>query len=274
MTTFMQFADFTHDSVDLIPAVKGTVVALYVTGTPNIVATAADIQKYRAAGAGVILIDQSPGLEHFAAGDADVADVENGAGTYASCAEAVAKRQAKGWASTIYLNQSDVNAQAQALASKAGVSFGVANWNDSVTVAETGLDDSADWAYVQYGDPVTNPHTVVPGTSITLAACNADINVGKAAFVSAFLPAPKPPPDPAPAANPSPCEGAWRWVVPAGNVLSLVTFAGSRGATVLGILKISSEKLDTKNFGLLNAYVTGGVDQPMPENLVFYTVNP
>src|SRR5258708_40270289 len=99
MPSFPPFADSPHDSAPLIPAVKGTLVALYATGPSAIQETAADIAKYRHAGAGVVLIDQSPSLSVFAAGLADVADVENFAGTPQAAAKAATHRQLPGWQS-------------------------------------------------------------------------------------------------------------------------------------------------------------------------------
>jgi hypothetical protein len=272
--SFQAFADFTHDSVPHVPAVKDSVVALYATGSADIVATAADIQKYRSAGAGVILIDQSPSLEHFLVGDADVADIESGAGTYAAAAEACAARAKNGWQSTLYISESVLAELAAQVGNVSGVFYGVADYNWSLAEAEAQLNAHDNWYYVQYGDPESNPTTLVPGTSVTLRECNADIDVGKTAFTDQFLPSVKPPP-PAPTnQNPAPCEGAWRWVVQTGNKQSLIQFAAARGATVLGILKLSSEKLDAANFAKLNTYViTAGVDATMPEGLVYYTEN-
>lgn len=274
---YTQFADFIHDSVPLVPAVPGSLVALYATGTSDIVATAADIQKYRNNRCGVILIDQSPSLLMFAAGEADVADVENGAGTFGTAAAGVAQRQAHGWQSTIYLSQENVIPQINALGNPANVFFGVANWNDSLATAEQALSASPNWAYVQYGDPNSNPNTVVPGTNITLRDCNADIDVAKDSFANQFLmnpPPPPPPPPPVPNQMPVPYRGHWLWIVPKNNRESMMSFANGRSTSVLGILKISSELLDHRGFVALNAYVIGkGVDEPMPAGMGFVTVN-
>lgn len=197
--SYIPFADFTGTSVPKVPAVRGTLVALYATGSSGIEATAADIRKYRSAGAGVILIDQSPSLSVFAAGLADVADVENFAGTPETAARAVLAREAHGWQSTIYLSFSELAAVSAALGpaiDRSKVLFGVANYSWSQAQAEQFLTDHPDWAYVQYGDPGSNPNTLVPGTNVTLRECNADIDIAKASWAAEFLPAPPPPAQP------------------------------------------------------------------------------
>jgi hypothetical protein len=57
------------------------IITLYATGTDGIEATAAEIARFKNAGVGVVLIDQTPSLSVFAAGLADIADVEQFAGT-------------------------------------------------------------------------------------------------------------------------------------------------------------------------------------------------
>jgi hypothetical protein len=197
--SFIPFADFTHDSVPRIPAVKGQLVALYATGSSAIQETAADIHKYKAAGAGIILIDQSPSLSVFKAGLADIADVENFAGTAAAAAAAVLARQAHGWQSTIYLSFSELTAVQAAMGAaidRSKVLFGVADYSWSLTDAEARLNANPHWAYVQYGDPASNPSTLVPGTNVTLRAANADIDVAQASWAHQFMPAPPPPAQP------------------------------------------------------------------------------
>ncbi len=196
MTSFTPFADFTHDSVPLVPAVKGTLVALYATGSSAIQETAADIAKYRHAGAGVVLIDQSPSLSVFAAGLADVADVENFAGTPQAAAKAVTHRQLHGWQSTLYVSFNSLAGLQSAIASPAGVLYGVADYSWSQAQSEQLLGQHPDWAYCQYGDPGSNPRTLIPGTSVTLQQCNADIDVAQASWAAQFLPKPPPPPPP------------------------------------------------------------------------------
>jgi len=194
--TFIPFADFTHDSVARIPAVKGTLVALYATGTSNIEATAADILKYRSAGAGVILIDQKPGLPLFRAGLADVGDIEYLAGTDWDAASAVAQRQTHAWQSTLYVSYNSLGALRSAIKNPAGVLYGVADYSWSQLDSQGLLNEHADWAYCQYGDPASNPNTLVPGTNVTLRACNADIDIAQQGWASQFLPKPPPPPQP------------------------------------------------------------------------------
>ncbi len=265
MTSFVPFADATHNSLPKIPATPAMqLIALYATGTVGIEATAADVAKYRAAGTGVVLIDQTPGLKVFAAGLADVADVEFLAGTHASAAAAVLARQAHGWQSTLYCSKNALAGLQAALlpgTDRSKVLYGVADYNWSRAESEALLGANPHWAYCQYGDPKSNPHTLVPGTSVTLAQANADIDVGKASWAGHFMPA-----------RPSP--------VPVGNYFrnvadgskSLQQVAAEAGGLVLGLLEISSRTENQQNRLKLNDYVTGpGVNAKMPPGLVYYT---
>jgi hypothetical protein len=191
---FVTFCDVIGANAGNIPAVGAVgLIALYATGTDGIEATTAQVLRFTAAGVGVILIDQTPSLSVFAAGFADVADVEHGAGTFGAAAEAVLHRQMHGWQSTIYLAQNNVEVQEQAFSDhvdRSLVQYGVANWADSLEAAESALDAHENWAYVQYGDPGSNPHVLVPGTHVPLNAANADIDVAKYEWAASFMPEP------------------------------------------------------------------------------------
>jgi hypothetical protein len=191
---FVQFCDVIGANSGNIPALGAVgLVALYATGTDGIAASAAEVLRFTSAGVGVILIDQTPSLAVFAAGFADVADVENGAGTFGAAAEAVLQRQMHGWQSTIYLAQNNIPAQEQAFSDhvdRSLVLYGVANWQDSLAQAESALDANERWAYVQYGDPQTNPNSMVPGTNVPLSRAQADIDVAKADWAYQFMPDP------------------------------------------------------------------------------------
>lgn len=194
MTHYVQFADFTHGSVPRVPAVAGSLVALYATGSSEIEATAADIDKYKNAGVGVVLIDQTPSLSVFASGLADVADVEAFAGTPQAAASAVRARHSHGWESTIYCSYSMLGSIEDVLGSAArldSVLFGVADYSWSQAEAEKLLSVNPNWAYCQYGDPLSNPNTFIPGTQVTLAQANADIDVAKATWAEEFMPGPQ-----------------------------------------------------------------------------------
>jgi hypothetical protein len=196
-----QFVDVMSENADKVPKVSGTIIFLYATGSSYIEATAALIASFRAAGVGVGLLDQTQSLSVFAAGMADVADVENGAGTITEAIAAIKQREAHGWQSTIYISYDNL-ASAKAEIESAGcnmslVFFGVANYNWSIDEAETLLSQNPDWFYVQYGDNVSNADTEVYGTKTTAGEASCDVDVGVPAFINQFLTKPPPPPRPA-----------------------------------------------------------------------------
>jgi hypothetical protein len=189
--TYVPFVDVTGVNSDNVPAVASLgVIALYATGTDGIEATAAEIARFKDAGVGIILIDQSPSLSVFAAGLADVADVEPGAGTTETAVSAILSRQANGLQSTIYLSYSNLDSMISALPSdvdQALVLYGVADWNWSQAQSEELLAANPSWAYCQYGTPATNPDTLVPGTNVTLSEAQCDIDIAQSSWADQFM---------------------------------------------------------------------------------------
>jgi len=168
----------------------------YVTGTGYVPWTTTEWGYFPRAGH--VRIDQSPGLASFAAGHADVADVEYLAGTIGSFTVAIRERIAAGhqW-STIYGTDSTIAAAAAALqaAGQHGWYYGhvdcwLADWNlDEAQAAALigrqvhGLTCRA----VQWASPTSNPGLIVPGGSSTLAQLQVDLSIADAAW----HPAPK-----------------------------------------------------------------------------------
>jgi hypothetical protein len=190
VTGFVSFIDITGGNFGNAPLVRGGIRALYATGSGGVQETAGQVAAAKAAGMGVIMIDQTPGLALFATGQADVADIEQGAGTTPALIAAVRARQAHGWQSTAYVSCGSLAALRDALTA-AGldmslVLFGVADYSWSIADAERLLGENPDWAYVQYGSNLTNPRTLVPGTNVTLAQAVADINVGRPEWADQF----------------------------------------------------------------------------------------
>ena len=192
MTVFVPFIDITGDNAANAPLVRGGIRAYYATGSGGVQETTAQVTAAKAAGMGIVLIDQTPGLALFATGQADVADIEAGAGTTPALIAAVRARQAHGWQSTAYVSYGSLAALRAALtgagADMSLVLFGVADYSWSIADAERLLGENPDWAYVQYGSNLTNPRTLVPGTDVTLAQAVADINVGRPEWADQFLP--------------------------------------------------------------------------------------
>lgn len=193
MTDFIDFIDITGVNAHRAPLVRGGLRAFYATGTDGIEESAAQLAAARAAGMGVVLIDQTPSLSVFAAGLADVADIEKYAGTITTAVGAVKNREALGLPSTLYVSYNGivslVSALAGAILDASRVFFWVADYSWSQAEAEQLLNRNPNWAAIQYGDPASNPGTLVPGTSVTLAQASADIDVAKFAWAAQFLPA-------------------------------------------------------------------------------------
>ncbi len=188
---YFPFVDVTGENSANIPAVAALgIIALYATGSDGIEATASEIARFKSAGVGVVLIDQTPSLSVFAAGLADVADVEQGAGTTETAVAAILDRQAHGWQSTIYLSYENLDSMISAFTSQVDrdlVLFGVADWEWSQAQSEDLLAANPSWAYCQYGDPESNPDTLVPGTSVTLSQAQCDIDIAQASWAGQFV---------------------------------------------------------------------------------------
>ena len=195
VTPFVPFIDITTANADRAPLVKGGIRAYYATG-PGIMETLAQIAAAKAAGMGLILIDQTPGLALFGAGLADVADIEAFAGTPAEAAVQVANRQKHTWQSTLYVSLDSLPALRAEIKNPVGVFYGVADYSWSQAQSEQLLDQNADWAYTQYGDNITNAQTLVPGTQVTCGEARCDIDIAKYAWARQFLPHQPPPPPP------------------------------------------------------------------------------
>ena len=196
--SYVSFVDVTGVNSAKVPAVALLgIIALYATGSDGIEATAAEIARFKNAGVGVVLIDQTPSLSVFAAGVAHVAiaDVETDAGTFATAIDGILARQARGEQSTIYLSYSNLDAFLSKLPStvdRSLLSFGIADYAWSIADAKVKLAANPDWAYCQYGDPESNPNTLVPGTSVTLSQAQCDIDVADASWADQFkIPPPR-----------------------------------------------------------------------------------
>src|SRR5215469_3948355 len=163
-------------------------VAGYVTGTGAVPWTAAEWGLFPRAGH--VRIDQSPGLAVFAAGHADVADVEFLAGTVSSFTHGVRARIAAGvqW-STIYGTDGTIAGAAAALqaAGAHGWYYGhvdcwLANWNlnEAEAAALIGqLVHGLTCRAVQWASPTSNPGTIVPGGKLNLTQAQVDLSVAE-----------------------------------------------------------------------------------------------
>lgn len=230
MNTYVPFIDITGTNARLAPLVPGGIRAYYATGTQGIEETAAQIAEAKAAGMGIVLIDQTPGLALFAAGLADVADVEAGAAFPASAAAAVAQRQAHTWQSTLYVSYNSLPGLRAAIKNPAGVLYGVADYSWSQAGSEQLLDEHPDWAYTQYGDNITNAMTLVPGTNVTCGHAQCDIDIAKASWADQFLPKPL-----------VPVPGPYLHF--ADGTKSLAQIAAARSTTEAHLLEVAAQAL-------------------------------
>lgn len=248
--TFTPFIDIISANAGRAPFVKGGVRAYYATGSPDIMETAKQIAAAKAAGMGVILIDQTFGLALFAAGLADVADIEAFAGTPGEAALAVAIRQTHKRQSTLYVSLSGLANLKAHISNPTGVLYGVADYSWSQAQSEQLLSQHADWAYTQYGDNITNASTLVPGTNVTCGQAACDIDVAKSSWANQFLPKP-------PTQLPGPFP---HW---ADGTLSLAQIAAARGASLGGLLAESGE-----------LYAKMLAASPMPKGTPWGSANP
>jgi hypothetical protein len=172
--TYQVMTDATHADVMSIPA-NAPLVAGYVTGSSGIRWTTADWARFSE---GKVRIDQSPELAAFAAGEADVADVETGAGTIAQAVTGALARKGRGWLSWIYVSQGSlaaVKAAVKAAGLAGHVQYWIADWSLDEAGAAAAL--GGDVVAIQWASPSSNPATVAPGTVQTLSELTVDLSV-------------------------------------------------------------------------------------------------
>lgn len=165
-----------------LAALQPAKVAGYVTGSSGILWSLQEWDMFPDNKTGKVRIDQSPGLALFAAGKADVADVETGAATVEHfIAAAITRRDKFGIKSTIYIQASSAN-DAHAKCQVAGildhVLWWIADWNLTVDQATARLNDTV--VAVQYASPTSNPDTDIPGSHLRLIDVGVDLSVTRA----------------------------------------------------------------------------------------------
>jgi len=188
MTSYVIMLDATGSSSGNIPA-RAPKIAGYVTGSGSVPWLNSDWTRFP--DSGKVRIDQSPSLSAWAAGAADIADVENGAGTTGTAVEGALERKAKGWLSFVYVAGSNLAGMQSAMnaAGLAGhVQYWVADW--SLNEAEAASKLTGDIVAIQYASPTSNPDMPVPGGTQALLQANIDVSVTIPSWF-AFIP-PKP----------------------------------------------------------------------------------
>lgn len=181
--------DTIHDNVGNIP-VSTPRVAGYVTGTPDIKWTPRDWGRFPKSGKAPI--DQSPGLAAYASSGAMIADIEPLAGTVPAYVRACRERLRAGHTLCFYCSQSIV-AQVSAAMVNAKIPLNncwvwIANWNLSQAEANAVLGTTVAGVKVvavQWASPTSNPRTLVPGSTLTLAEANVDLSVTRPTWFDA-----------------------------------------------------------------------------------------
>lgn len=175
--------DTIHDDAGNIP-VNTPKVAGYVTGTADIRWTNADWDRFPHSGK--VRINQNGSTDVSEASVGDVADYEPGAFTEAQVLEWVKLRKHSHLACAVYVAASNRASLTSALraAGHTGVDLWVANWSLSEAEAADMLTTSGDYPVVavQWASPASNPNTLVPGSSRTLAEANVDLSITVASW--------------------------------------------------------------------------------------------
>lgn len=185
MTTDVM-CDTIHDNVkEINPNGPFTHVAGYVSGSSDIIWTASDWNRFPKQIK--IRIEQGYGSKTPDLTSYHVLDVESGAWTPQEAADEIERRVKAGhvW-TTVYGTDSTIQ-QVGALVRAKGdaiwighVDCWLANWNlnqaDAAKIVGTEVHGMTCRA-VQWASPTSNPHTVEPGTTLTLKAANVDLSV-------------------------------------------------------------------------------------------------
>ena len=150
-------------------------VAAYITGTPEIAWTQAQIAA-AASHAEVVAIAQDNSNDARLAYRTLILDVEPGAYTDEVAASVAAQRDAKGFRTTLYIDQAGHQTLREAIPGLLGsIDWWVADWN--LNEAEAAAQLGSGVVAVQWASPTSNPNTSVPGGSGTLASSNIDLSV-------------------------------------------------------------------------------------------------
>jgi hypothetical protein len=152
-------------------------VAGYVTGSDGIQWTYADWSRF---GLGqVVRIDQSPGTGDL---QAQVKDVESGAATNEDALSWGLGRSALGFVPCWYTSRANLTPLLNTL-DAGGLTSGqlwVADWSlDEEEAAAQVAAQSGPFPVkaIQWASPTSNPETLLPGTTMTLAEANCDLSV-------------------------------------------------------------------------------------------------
>lgn len=151
-------------------------VAGYITGGGGIAWSPNDFATFPRRTFSVVTIDQQP---DFTWRGGNVKDLEQGAGTPLQGAQWAREAIQHGLVPTLYMSEAWVGPVNEAL-------------------ARLGLPQGQIVAY-QWASPSSNPHTILPGTNLTLKEANVDLSVTAPLWYPIpTVPSPKPGPAPKP----------------------------------------------------------------------------
>jgi hypothetical protein len=157
-------------------------VAGYVTGSDGVQWTTGDWSRFSLSQ--VVRIDQSPGTGDL---QAQVKDVEPGAASNADALSWGLGRKAAGFVPCWYTFRDNLTPLLNTL-DAGGLSSGqlwVADWNlDEEEAAAQVKAQSGPYPVkaIQWASPSSNPETLLPGTTRTLANANCDLSVADASW--------------------------------------------------------------------------------------------
>jgi hypothetical protein len=216
--------DATHASVPNVPTDTPVVIG-YSSGTPNIIWTAADVARFNRPNQ---LITNYQGFGPIPALMAiQEIDVESEAVTPEQAALLVQQRVNAGYQWTsIYGSDAAIEATGAAIRN-----LGEAIWNGHVLcrLADWTLSDGEAQAKighyihgitcmgVQFASPTSNPDTMLPGSSLTLAQANVDLSIVSAGYPVLLAQKMRPPAPPQPPAPPLLTLAATLVMLPSGT---------------------------------------------------------
>jgi len=158
--------------------VRPQAVWAYDTGDYGIPWTDPEREHFKALGVRVYLVNQGITQGPGEALHGDEFDYEQGAWTLQHLVQIIIARRAVLWSTRVYCTWTNYAIIKAALA-QAGIGdsvyFRIADWDLNSHLA--GLELHADVYAGQWASPASNPGTLVPGTSLSLAEAIVDLNV-------------------------------------------------------------------------------------------------
>lgn len=168
--------DCTASSVQSLAKTAPDAIWPYVTGSPDIAWTQEQINGFP--GARVYRVNQGYNQGPGEALNGDEFDMEAGAWTMSALLSIITARRMVEWSTRVYATWANYGPMKEELA-QAGIGksvwWRIADWNLSEHMAD--LELHGDVYAGQWASPTSNPTTLVPGTAISLAEANADLNV-------------------------------------------------------------------------------------------------